>query len=355
VFKKRFKYNRIVQQSGNVTPFSRIQCFGVVDEPLSPAAAAAADAKEVDNAKLVKMLYNKQYKSEPHKTLRAFWLPASTILQNMQRFFRSSSAFEQSKWEDAKAYNKYCQFTNFMLLNLCREVIRQISTMFRIQDNDVALQEEEKQKETLLMPIDALLEPNLYSEWNLPTQVELILGHAEPRNWMPPVSVNLQRFLSANLQPSATNPEACAATPLPADDQAAAATSPAWSGSPTADKSSLAPNNQLAACAAEAAAASRSAAGQTSTPSTIMPTDSKLKRSKPARTGPTHVRLGNYTAAAIANVSTSASVSVESRLFNSANTAMILPAAKATLPPNVSASADLANASLATSSEDDMR
>ena len=207
LFKKRFTYNRSVNQKGSDIPFSRIECFGVVDTPLSPAVAAAWDAKEASSKKLMKDVFDKPYTVKPHRTLHAFWLPASTTIGNMQRSLRISSAFEPTKWIDAKAYNKYCQFTNFMLLNLCREVIRQISTMFRIQANEVELQGDEKKKDMLLMPIDALLEPSLYTEWNLPTQVELILGHAEPRNWMPPVSVHLQSFLSANLVSAAATPD----------------------------------------------------------------------------------------------------------------------------------------------------
>jgi hypothetical protein len=51
----------------------------------------------------------------------------------------------------------------------------------------------------LLMPVDALLEPDSFASWDLPTQTELILSHAEPRNWMPPVSINLRRFLADDM------------------------------------------------------------------------------------------------------------------------------------------------------------
>jgi hypothetical protein len=129
----------------------------------------------------------------------------------MQRYFRSSTAFEEQRWRSVDAYNSYAQFTNIMLLNLCREVVRQLSTMFRIRAADGG--------GALLMPVDRLLTPELLASCALPTVTEQILQHAESRDWMPPISINLQRFLSSGTQPTLLFPTATAAavpTPLSA-------------------------------------------------------------------------------------------------------------------------------------------
>ncbi len=157
---QRLKHNR----ERYATHFSRIQAFGL---------------HHGNNARTGKR--------EAH----AFFFPAAQILQNMQRYFRSSTAFEETQWRSVDSYRQYCQFTNIMLLNLCREVIRQITVMFRI--------EAETGGSDLLMPVDELLEADLLASCDLPTQTELILSHAEPRNWMPPVSINLQRFLASGI------------------------------------------------------------------------------------------------------------------------------------------------------------
>jgi hypothetical protein len=166
---QRLKHNR----ERHATHFSRLQAFGIHTAPNADGTTQA----------------------------HAFFLPASQILQNMQRFFRSSTAFEESRWKTVHSYNHFTQFTNIMLLNLCRHVIRQISVMFRIQAQSAAAG---GSSGDLFMLIDQLLEPDLLASCDLPTQTELILSHAEPRHWMPAVSINLQRFLSSGLHATAT-------------------------------------------------------------------------------------------------------------------------------------------------------
>lgn len=164
---QRLKYNR--DRYAHTPHFSRIQAFGLHQ-----------DTSRLTNS------------GEPQ--MHAFFMPATQILNNMQRYFRSSTAFEEQRWRTVDSYNQYAQFSNIMLLNLCREVIRQITLMFRIQAaHDGG---------ALLMPVDELLAPDLLATCHLPTVTEQILDHAEPRNWMPPVSINLQRFLSSGASAS---------------------------------------------------------------------------------------------------------------------------------------------------------
>ena len=120
--------------------------------------------------------YEQNYQTG-HREAKAFFLPAHQILQNMMRYFKSSTAFEEQRWRSVGSYSQYAQFTNVMLLNLCHEVIRQITTMFRIQEAAGGVD--------LLMPIKQLLEADLLASCDLPTQTELILSHAEPRHWIP--------------------------------------------------------------------------------------------------------------------------------------------------------------------------
>ena len=120
---------------------------------------------------------------------QAFFLPASQILSHMQKYFRSSTAFEGQKWSNAEAYRQHVQFTNIMLLNVCSEVSRQIITMFRLQ--------EAYDPEALLLPLDQLLDEEILSS-EFPTITERILGHSEPLEWLPPIGINLQRFLGSS-------------------------------------------------------------------------------------------------------------------------------------------------------------
>jgi hypothetical protein len=128
---QRLKHNR----EKYAIHFSRIQAFGLHHEV---------------NARTGK------------REAQAFFFPASHILQNMQRYFRSSTAFEEQRWRSVNAYQQYAQFTSHMLLNLCREVIRQITVMFRIEafigGGD------------LLMPVDEMLEADLLASCDVPTQ-----------------------------------------------------------------------------------------------------------------------------------------------------------------------------------------
>ncbi len=52
------------------------------------------------------------------------------------------------------------------------------------------------------MPVDSLLSPELLASSRMATVTEQVLRHSEPRHWMPPVSINLQRFLSSGMQPN---------------------------------------------------------------------------------------------------------------------------------------------------------
>jgi hypothetical protein len=63
-----------------------------------------------------------------------FFLPATEILTHMQHYFASNEMFAERNWRSPTRYVHYAQFTNIMLLNLCGEVMRQITTVLRIHE-----------------------------------------------------------------------------------------------------------------------------------------------------------------------------------------------------------------------------
>lgn len=152
------------------TQFSRIQAYGLHRVPSFGGSTGHGTGEDTSE-------------------LRAFFLPASQILAHMQKYFRSSSAFEGQRWTSVEAYHQHAQWTNIMLLNVCSEVSRQIVQMFRIQ--------EAADPSALLLPLGELLDEEVLSS-SMPTLTERILGHNEPLEWLPPVGINLQRFLSGS-------------------------------------------------------------------------------------------------------------------------------------------------------------
>ena len=135
----------------------------------------------------------------------AFFLPASQILGSMQKFLRSSTLFEEHRWKSTGSYLKYAQFSNIMLLNLCSEVMLQITTMFRLheqqhqsQHGSSATPPAADRNQQLLIPADNVFPLTSESAVELAsTLTEMITMHPEPIDWMPQMSINLQRFLQS--------------------------------------------------------------------------------------------------------------------------------------------------------------
>lgn len=88
-----------------------------------------------------------------------FFLPATQILTHMQKYFRSSTMFEEHAWRSTDAYLKYAQFTNIVLLNLCGVVMRQITTLFRIHEAaTAAAASTTRDSDALFMKVDDIYE-----------------------------------------------------------------------------------------------------------------------------------------------------------------------------------------------------
>ena len=174
------------------------------DRLASVAAAAAAQTAQLGRQQLKRGPHFSRIQAfglgdvvvpETGQTTRgAFFLPATQILAHMQKYFRSSSVFDEKKWRDAKSYKDSVMFSNIMLLNLCGEVMTQIATMFRLESNPGRYCDKLCPRSSgMLLVADHLLESDFDT-----SVTERLLGHSEPRDWMPPISVNLQRFLGGD-------------------------------------------------------------------------------------------------------------------------------------------------------------
>ena len=83
-----------------------------------------------------------------------------------------------------------------MLLNLCGEVMRQITTLIRIHEAATAATSTTRDLDPLFMKVDDIYE--LQTPEQIQTLTEGITKQAEPTTWFTGMSSNLQRFLFAH-------------------------------------------------------------------------------------------------------------------------------------------------------------